>query len=369
MSIARTRLGLVFALSVWTPIANADDNFGSFQGDLVVKALPDGRNLELTRPFSYVDPDGKHWAVPAGTIVDGASIPQPFWSIIGGPFEDKYREASVIHDYYCVAQTDTWEKVHLTFYNGMRARGVGGTKAKIMNAAVYNFGPRWLALKPENPSTRISGRPLFLDRAKETIIKFISDNDPSIAAIQEMSDKLSQVESIEQLEALLNEHANCTPILTDQGDVKRTLVLCQLDQAAKKLAAIKNLKALALQLRQLLHTQKAFMVPTIEEYVEAPSPEKWEAVKSWSRDVYGLVKIAMRSVLDLDDPQAQAKASTLDGVFAVLSTRAAMISPILEGPPKSKSEMQGWITRYRVLVERLESKVAELDAFLSGNSP
>jgi Protein of unknown function (DUF1353) len=45
--------------------------------------------------------------VPAGAIVGGASIPQVFWSIIGGPFEDKYREASVIHDYYCEQKSDT----------------------------------------------------------------------------------------------------------------------------------------------------------------------------------------------------------------------------------------------------------------------
>ena len=104
-------------------VAASSDYYGSFKGDLITRALEDGRRLELVQPYAFEDATGKLWGVPAKTLVDGASIPQVFWSITGGPFSGKYRNASVIHDYYCVAKTDAWENVHLVFYNGMRANG------------------------------------------------------------------------------------------------------------------------------------------------------------------------------------------------------------------------------------------------------
>jgi hypothetical protein len=51
--------------------------------------------MKLTEPFGFVDPLRKEWFVPAATLVDGASIQQALWSLIGGPYEDKtYRYLS-----------------------------------------------------------------------------------------------------------------------------------------------------------------------------------------------------------------------------------------------------------------------------------
>src|SRR4051794_3284405 len=73
---------------------------GTFRGRVVAEWLggTDHRRMKLTEPFEFVDARGRHWAVPSGVVVDGASIPQPFWSIIGGPFEGAFRQASVVHD-------------------------------------------------------------------------------------------------------------------------------------------------------------------------------------------------------------------------------------------------------------------------------
>jgi hypothetical protein len=116
---------------------------GRFEGDLVLKALADGRTMELVQPFKYVDSQGVEWPVPSLTHVDGASIPSVFWSIIGAPYTGKYREASVIHDYYCQTRSQHWKAVHRVFYDGMLARKVEPIQAKIMYLAVYRFGPRW----------------------------------------------------------------------------------------------------------------------------------------------------------------------------------------------------------------------------------
>jgi Protein of unknown function (DUF1353) len=119
------------------------EKFGQFKGDLVLRALPDGRDMELVKPFTYVDSHDVAWPVPTGTRVDGASIPSVFWSLIGGPYTGRYREASVIHDYYCEKKTRHWKAVHKVFLDGMLARGLDPIQAKIMYLAVYRFGPRW----------------------------------------------------------------------------------------------------------------------------------------------------------------------------------------------------------------------------------
>jgi hypothetical protein len=117
--------------------------FGQFQGRLILEPLPDGRLMQLIEPYAFVDPAQKTWAVPKGAKVDGASIPQILWTLIGGPFEGKYRNASVIHDFYCDTRTEPWQAVHRVFFHGMRTAGVSAFRAKAMYAAVYHAGPRW----------------------------------------------------------------------------------------------------------------------------------------------------------------------------------------------------------------------------------
>lgn len=119
------------------------EKLGRFEGSLVLKALPDGRTMELMQSFAYVDSHDVSWPVPSGARIDGASIPSVFWSIIGAPYTGKYREASVIHDYYCAKKSRHWKAVHKVFLDGMLARGVDTIQAELIYLAVYRFGPRW----------------------------------------------------------------------------------------------------------------------------------------------------------------------------------------------------------------------------------
>jgi hypothetical protein len=130
-------------LAICLGIASPGQAGPQFEGELVLKVLPDGRLMELIQPFGYVDSSGIRWPIPKGTKVDGASIPSVLWSLIGAPYTGKYREASVIHDYYCQARNRHWKAVHRVFLDGMKANGVDELKAQIMYIAVYRFGPRW----------------------------------------------------------------------------------------------------------------------------------------------------------------------------------------------------------------------------------
>lgn len=136
---------LGFTVFASADVALSEPNFGKFVGELVLKMTgdkDDGRTAILQAPFSYIDPDGEEWSVPAGSITDGATIPRYFW-ITHPPFTGQYRSAAVIHDYYCDRKSRTWEATHYAFYRAMRASGVSEVLAKTMYGAVYYFGPRW----------------------------------------------------------------------------------------------------------------------------------------------------------------------------------------------------------------------------------
>jgi Protein of unknown function (DUF1353) len=143
----KTRRHLLYGivLGSLTRFLQAEDKtFGHFSGAVQTEWLHDGRWMELLAPVLYTDPDGVQWLAKAGLKTDGATIPPFAWPFIGGPFEGKYRDAAVIHDAACCDKNRHWESVHLAFYNAMRCKEVEVWRAKVMYAAVYFFGPRWV---------------------------------------------------------------------------------------------------------------------------------------------------------------------------------------------------------------------------------
>lgn len=161
-----------------------------FVGKVVVEWLDDGRKMKLLEDFAYIDPNGKTWKAPKGSKIDGASIPRLLWSVIGGPYEEKYRKASVVHDYYCVKpQNESWENVHLMFYNACVTEGTSQIKAKVMYAAVYAGGPRWEISYTKSGNTSISKIEHFKTFTQnekfENIKRWIEQNNPDLSKIND----------------------------------------------------------------------------------------------------------------------------------------------------------------------------------------
>lgn len=134
--------GILLCASFCASLSHAQD-FGKYVGTVQTEWLEPDRKMRLLARFSYIDPNGLEWEAPKGWIIDGASIPRFAWSVIGGPYDGRYRNASVIHDVACEQKAKPWEEVHETFYYAMLASGVERWRAKTMYAAVYHFGPRW----------------------------------------------------------------------------------------------------------------------------------------------------------------------------------------------------------------------------------
>jgi hypothetical protein len=135
--------------------------FGHFEGRVTATWHDDGRDMTLTAPFAYIDRATVRWDAPTGSVVNGASIPRPFWTVIGSPFTGRFRNASVVHDVACVDRTRPWKQVHRMFYEACRCNRTNVVQAKTMYYAVYHFGPRWrvdgrmlLAATPPPPSPR-----------------------------------------------------------------------------------------------------------------------------------------------------------------------------------------------------------------------
>lgn len=185
----------ICALLLIGNIASASaDFFGRFEGNVKTEWITDGdspRLMRLLEDFAYVEPDGKRWVARAGAVVDGASIPRPFWPVIGGPFDGYYRNASVVHDYFCATRSEPWENVHLMFYHAMRAAGVAEVTAKVMFYAVWNFGPRWELARMRDASGEssriVAWTPPDDPDRREAEIEWIEAANPSIDEILALS--------------------------------------------------------------------------------------------------------------------------------------------------------------------------------------
>jgi hypothetical protein len=144
-------------LSAAAQIVPGATKWGHFTGEPVTKWNPDGRTMTLLTELRYTDPNGEVWVAPVGSQVDGASIPRYLWSIMGGPFEGKYRNASVLHDVAYGERKRPWQDCDRMFYNAMRCSGVSAVEAKTMYYALYRFGNHWKFPIKRAKAVKISG--------------------------------------------------------------------------------------------------------------------------------------------------------------------------------------------------------------------
>jgi len=173
--------------------------WGFYSGEPVTKWNPDGRTMTLLTELRYTDPQGFVWIAPIGSVVDGASIPRYLWSIMGGPFEGKYRNASVLHDVAYGQHNRPWQDCDRMFYYAMRCSGVSVVEAKSMFYALYKFGHHWkfpikrakpvkfegqLVARAEQIPRAIPVNPEQINEARD----WIRSADPSLDQIEQRAD-------------------------------------------------------------------------------------------------------------------------------------------------------------------------------------
>lgn len=126
-----------------------------------------------TESYAFIDSKGSKWTAPAGTLTDGASIPQAFMSAIGDRMDKRYLGAALIHDAYCAEAnrgkmpfyTRPWQDVHKMFHEACLAGGTDATTALAMYTAVWLFGPaKWDLIAPASYATNKPGKSVQKDR-------------------------------------------------------------------------------------------------------------------------------------------------------------------------------------------------------------
>lgn len=240
-------------LTLWLAVAGVcigQGNWGSFdpQNVDVTFLPPPGHNIKLLIDYKYTDPDGKNWFAPKGTISDGATIPQTFWSVTGGPLDGPYRNAAILHDVACCERTSTWQDVAKMFYNAMRCVDVSEFQAKYMYYAVYHFGPKWTQLNSTRPSD-------CLDTQRQRVSALI--------ATQRFQYVLSQPLTVDDKKAVLRPLIGREP----REDEVQTLF----SQSVKSNLNLRNQKAIAESLQNSEKISDA-QVHKIADWIQKENP-------------------------------------------------------------------------------------------------
>jgi hypothetical protein len=176
----------------WVRGASKTSNkWGHYSGYVEARWENDGRTMTLLNELRYTDPDGVVWIAPTGSVVDGASIPRSLWSLMGGPFEGKYRNASVLHDVSYDQHTKPWPECDRMFYNAMRCSGVSTVEAGTMYYALRKFGHHWKAPKaaPVKVGEDIVARAEPVNQGDINATRdWIRNSGPSLQQIEQRAD-------------------------------------------------------------------------------------------------------------------------------------------------------------------------------------
>ena len=176
----------------WVQFAQKQSNkWGHYSGYVEARWENDGRSMTLLNELRYTDPQGVVWIAPAGSQVDGASIPRSLWTLMGGPFEGRYRNASVLHDVAYEQKNRPHEVCDQMFYNAMRCSGVGAVDAGMMYYTLRKFGHHWKAPKaePVKVGDENVARAEPVNEAEiNTTRDWIRNSDPSLQQIEQRAD-------------------------------------------------------------------------------------------------------------------------------------------------------------------------------------
>lgn len=200
--------------------------WGKFQGSVeALWLMHDGadRDMRVLKGVVYETPNKKRWEAPAGSVVNGASIPRLLWSVIGSPYVGDYRRASVVHDVACETPKVPRKAADRMFYYACRADGCGWLQAKVLyigvrigawisgdqslrhlsNAAPLGYGPVPVLTPEEHMVLEVYQRSYYLtehlegtdadlDAIDQTVKKSIALSLARYRAAQRQQDKLAK---------------------------------------------------------------------------------------------------------------------------------------------------------------------------------
>lgn len=196
-------LTVLSALPPGVPCAGSGNGACFFQNS-PVKLAQEARRLPsrslpffpTIEPLRFVDGAHRSWEAPTGTLTDGASIPLLFVPLLGNPRSAQSLNAGTLHDAYCGVGNeagprfhgDTWQNVHIMFYDALIVAGVPKAKAQIMFSAVWLGGPRW-----EEAGRSLEQVPeQVLVQAFQSAQAYIESDSPEFAELLQFLERLER---------------------------------------------------------------------------------------------------------------------------------------------------------------------------------
>lgn len=186
-------------------------NHGSFSGnpktEWLVDASGEDRKMRLLEDFSFTDPDEKVWFAAKESVVDGASIPRALWALVGSPYTDDYRRASVVHDVACGTIGVDRKKADVMFFHACRAGGCSHSQARVLYAGVRIGAWSSSSLPPQSLDR---DRVLFRRRLDVPVLEeeFLKGKLADIARDMEV---LGPEPTIEEMDNIIERHIRIQP--------------------------------------------------------------------------------------------------------------------------------------------------------------
>ncbi len=348
---------------------------GRFSGTLAYQSVPGKeRVVSLLSPFSFISKSGEIWSVPTGAEVDGASIPPALWSIIGGPFTGKYREASVVHDYYCDVRSRPWEQTHRMFYDAMMANGVDPAQATIMYSAVHTFGPRWVTVKGEDGQTQeiVGTSPTTASKinARDRLLELAVAPNADPKEIDRLVNVLvDEAEDLQRAKLSGKAPDDCSVAVTSLGENRSPFVICNIARPDRSLLAKRNLKIMLSDIEGVLDGSSQQLLPSIWAYQAEPNDKNWKSVRLAAKQLGELIALTLLSIAQYDRTLASGDArSAVDKLpelraRKLLQTRSVVIGRLNERK-LTPSEVYSWQQVYTRLLGQLRAEFLELQARL-----
>lgn len=177
---------------------------GNPRAEWLIDAQGDDRDMKLLDDFAFTDPQARVWPAPKGAIINGASIPNALWALVGSPYTGDYRRASVVHDVACGTPGVSRKEADVMFYHACRAGGCGAYQARVLYAGV-RIGAWASRSLPER--TLVEEGVLF---RKHLDFPALEDDfmRGKLTEISREMEKLPDEPSIEQLDAIIEHHVH-----------------------------------------------------------------------------------------------------------------------------------------------------------------
>ena len=168
---------------------------GKFSGEPLTR-WKGPRIMILQEAFYFIDDDGTKWEVPVNAEINGATIPDELWSVVGAPYVGTYRKASVVHDYH-VGEGNNPDVTHAhrrkadkMFYQACRAEGSGWAFARTLYLGV-SLGSWSAAVSrtfTRTKSIKSNQTPDILDKYNEMAQKLDSFEEDDFDALEKWID-------------------------------------------------------------------------------------------------------------------------------------------------------------------------------------